>query len=438
MADPMFDNFARIIRGEASPATMRFWMGGNLHLDRISGWSSENLALAAWLAELRARMKENAPEPQLAEMRGLIRARFERERDGNYQGIEVYGRVYGLWNYVVRLALYRFCLRLGWAEEAALLRGWLRSHAAALVLAAGDGPGRQITDHQVAAGDADRGAAILGDGALLPWWDPFVAWSGDRGCQRTRDTAEWGRWQHLQESSLSAVVVSLLGLDNRTRQQTWMEWWEWVDALDEVTPKDGAPLGVTPAEVETLRAAWANDPAALREAASWLWRPPVPFRIVRTTEGVWTLSPVARGSSTAHLDACAWWRDGRTGYLCADPGWREPGGQGYVRPGTAWVKDGRAVAAREGRETVSMPLPGGTVLFDATIAPEGLQLTIPSAAGGESPPPPIAPPAPDSAPGRPGYRSSDRRRNVALGAWVAAVLGSLLGRWLGRKKEETK
>ena len=77
MADPMFDNFARIIRGEASPATMRFWMGGNLHLDRISGWSSENLALAAWLAELRARMKENAPEPQLAEMRGLIRARFE-------------------------------------------------------------------------------------------------------------------------------------------------------------------------------------------------------------------------------------------------------------------------------------------------------------------------------------------------------------------------
>jgi len=27
---------------------------------------------------------------------------------------------------------------------------------------------------------------------------------------------------------------------------------------------------------------------------------------------------------------------------------------------------------------------------------------------------------------------------VALGAWVAAVLGSLLGRWLGRKKEETK
>jgi len=218
MADPMFDNFARIIRGEASPATMRFWMGGNLHLDRISGWSSENLALAAWLAELRARMKENAPEPQLAEMRGLIRARFERERDGNYQGIEVYGRVYGLWNYVVRLALYRFCLR----------------------------------------------------------------------------------------------------------------------------------------------------------------------------------------------------------------------------PGTAWVKDGRAVAAREGREPVSMPLPGGTVLFDATIAPEGLQLTIPSAAGGESPPPPIAPPAPDSAPGRPGYRSSDRRRNVALGAWVAAVLGSLLGRWLGRKKEETK
>ncbi|HNU83221.1 MAG TPA: hypothetical protein PKO05_07295 [Thermoanaerobaculia bacterium] len=199
MADPMFDNFARIIRGEASPATMRFWMGGNLHLDRISGWSSENLALAAWLAELRARMKENAPEPQLAEMRGLIRARFERERDGNYQGIEVYGRVYGLWNYVVRLALYRFCLRLGWAEEAALLRGWLRSHAAALVLAAGDGPGRQITDHQVAAGDADRGAAILGDGALLPWWDPFVAWSGDRGCQRTRDTAEWGRWQHLAD-----------------------------------------------------------------------------------------------------------------------------------------------------------------------------------------------------------------------------------------------
>jgi hypothetical protein len=190
--------------------------------------------------------------------------------------------------------------------------------------------------------------------------------------------------------------------------------------------------------VETLRRARANEPAALREVSGWLWLPPVPFRIVRTSEGVWTLSEVARGSSTAHLDACAWWNDGRTGFLCGDPGWRKAKDTDYVRPGRAWVDGTTAWAEREGRAPVSMPLPGGTVLFDATIAPEGLQLTIPSAAGGESPPPPIAPPAPDSAPGRPGYRSSDRRRNVALGAWVAAVLGSLLGRWLGRKKEETK
>lgn len=433
MADPMFDNFARIIRGEASPATMRFWMGGNLHLDRISGWSSENLALAAWVTELRARMKESAPPPRMEEIRGLVYRRLQHERHGQYQGIEVFGRVYPHWNYVTRLCLYRFAVLLGWREEAELLRGWLRSHAVALVLAAGDGPGRQIVDHQVAAGEADRGAAIRGDGALLPWWDPFIAWSGDRGCQRTRDATEWGRWQYLQESAMSPVMTSLLRLD--TPRQPWETWWEWLRALDEVAPAPDAPLGCTAAEVETLRRARANEPAALREVSGWFWLPPVPFRIVRTSEGVWTISEVARGSSTAHLDACAWWNDGRTGFLCGDPGWRKPKDTDYVRPGRAWVDGTTAWAEREGRAPVSMPLPGGTVYCDLSVSLAGVSLAIP---GEPAPPPapePIGPPGPvpGPTPGR-STRKKDDRKKVAAGVGIAALLGSLLSQWLSRRK----
>ena len=32
MADPMFDNLTRTIRGDAAPASMRFWIGKNLVL----------------------------------------------------------------------------------------------------------------------------------------------------------------------------------------------------------------------------------------------------------------------------------------------------------------------------------------------------------------------------------------------------------------------
>jgi hypothetical protein len=187
--------------------------------------------------------------------------------------------------------------------------------------------------------------------------------------------------------------------------------------------------------VETLRRARANEPAALREVSGWLWLPPVPFRIVRTSEGVWTLSEVARGSSTAHLDACAWWNDGRTGFLCGDPGWRKPKDTDYVRPGRAWVDGTTAWAEREGRAPVSMPLPGGTVYCDLSVSLAGVSLAIP---GEPAPPPapePIGPPGPvpGPAPGKP-PRKKDDRKQVAVGVGIAALLGSLLSQWLSRRK----
>ena len=54
MADPLFDNLTRTIRGDAAPATMRHWIGKNLVLDAVTGFDSENLKLAAWFTELRA------------------------------------------------------------------------------------------------------------------------------------------------------------------------------------------------------------------------------------------------------------------------------------------------------------------------------------------------------------------------------------------------
>ncbi len=422
----MFDNLPRIIRGDASPATLRLWMRDNLHLDKHFGWASDNLALCAWFTELRASMKEHNAV-NVNRLRDLIYDRFKWEQNGHYGGIECFGRVYALWNYEVRLCLYRFAKQLGWDEERELLRGWLRSHAVAMALGSGDAPGRAVVDHQIPAGDAGVPVPILGVGELFNWWTPFVAWSGDRGCQRTRDGNEWGRWQYLQESPMSGPLTELLGLQNVTRRQEWMEWWAVLLALDEAAPDTEAPLGCTAAEVELLKQARANDTDALREVVTWLWRPPVPFRIVRTTQGVWTMAEEARGSSTAHLDACAWWMDGRTGFLCGDPGWREPGGQGHVRTGRARVEvegDRRyAVAEREGRaEKPRLELPGGMVLLDVLIDEDGVSLSVPAPVGQPVKPGQIVPPVASQRPRR-GSKTDER---LMVGA---AVLGGLLAWW---------
>lgn len=408
MADPMFDNLEKVILGACTPEEIDSWIGGNLVLTDYKGWNSDNLKLCAWFCDLRAAMQRGHTS-RLERLRGLIRQRCEWERDGNYGGIEQFGRVYAEWNYVVRLCLFRFARVLGWEDEAALLRGWLRSHAVMLALASGGGAGREITDHLIARGEAHLGSAIIGAGRELPWWDPFLAWSGDRGAQRVGTPgAEYGRWQHLQESPLAPVLCELLRLYTDTRRQTWMDFWGWSRALDQVAPYADAPLGVSAIEIETLHLARAGVGHAVHTVAGWLWRPSTPHRVCRTDEGVWMVSEVARGSSTAHLDACAWWADGSTGFLCADPGWREPGGQGYVRTGSAWVDGGRAYATREGRETVSMPLPGGEVLVDLRIGSSGAEVFAPR------PAPRPVPPAP-RAPGGPSHVGSGGRKVGLIG-----------------------
>jgi hypothetical protein len=162
---------------------------------------------------------------------------------------------------------------------------------------------------------------------------------------------------------------------------------------------------------ETIRG--TATPAALLEAASYLWRPSVPFRIRRTADGVAMLCEVARGSSTACLDAVAWWRDGSTGFLCGDPGWRRPDGTDYVRPGAAWLERAgdelEAVAIRENREPVRMRLPGGAVRLDVRFGPDGVDLEVPR------PPAPAPPPAPPE-PGAPPPRAP--RRRGGLCGWL--------------------
>ncbi len=419
MADPVFDHLEETIRGTATPAEMRGWGRDNLVLDRVAGWNSDNLKIGAWATELRAAMLEgNGARCEL--LRALVHARMEHEAAGRWGGIECCGRVYPVWNLAGRLVLYRFGLALGWGETAEMLRQWLRAAGAALALASGDGPGRRILDHRIGEAEAERGAAIRGDGELVTWWDPFVAWAGDRGGQRVgKPGPEFGRWQYLEECGPSELLVHLLGLETETRRLAWMEFGRWLRALDEAAPAPDAPMGCTAAEVEVLRRARANEPAALLEAASYLWRPAVPFRILRTSAGVAMVCEQARGSSTACLDACAWWQGGRTAFLSGDPGWREPGGTGRVRPGRAVLEGWTVRAEREGREPVALELPAGETFLDVRFGPEGVTVLLPVAPVGPVVPVPDPPPA---GPGGPGASPKPRRRRGLCG-WLRRVFG---------------
>ena len=446
MSDPMYSNLPAIVGGELSPAEIRAHVGDNLYVDRRAGWSSDNLALAAWLCELVASVAENNAA-RIETLRDLVRRRMELELGGEWGGIECFGRVYALWNYMARLGLYRVAAHLpGWEAEAAQLRLWLRCWLGAAALASGDGAGREITDHKTVQGENDVPVPIYGDGEPVDWYAPYVAWSGDRGCQRTRDASEYGYWQHLTGNGHAAPLVQALDIPARIRRETWIEFWPFLEALDRCWPVPAAPLGLTVEEAFFARMARRNDVEGLRTVCEWLLRPSVPLRIVRASEGVWTLSPVARGSSTAHLDVCAWWTDGRCGWLCGDPGWRESGGMGYVRSGRAGVDvqpDGSllAWAERDGRqERPTMALPGGTVYLDVLLSPDGVVLTTPPRGGlpdpGSGPTVPATTPPTAPGTGSPGAPRKSRPNVAGIGIFLVAgaAIAKGVGSWFAKRK----
>lgn len=337
------------LRGHYTPESVFL---GDLERDRVMGFSSENLPqLAAALALLNAHYEDDAYDRQFWIEWWRARLAWERE---NFMGVELTSRTYGSWHYMAKRAVYEAARRDGITDLAADCYSWMMAFLAFAAVASGKRPGRYIVDHRIA-----EPGVIYGTGDEVKWAGRYVAWSGDRADSRQSGGGEWWGWLSI---SSAAIWLSLaLG--------------EPVGECDErdVEQACGVPA-ILPADAAILRGIRdGNYAAALPYLAEW--SPQVPTRVVQTTEGVWTLSPIGRGSSTPHAYAVAQWHDtGNVAGLYADPGWRDAGPQDWIVSGSARVDGNVAVAVRSDGKYGSphhLVLPGGKVLFDMTWGPDG-------------------------------------------------------------------
>lgn len=386
------------VRGVGDARDRENWEA-DLERSRVQGWASANIPkLAAALALLRAYHASDEAELEFWLWWWAEVLRAERR---DFMKNEVLGRTYPVWQAMPHLIVYRVACALGNRDLALASVDWLKTFTALATLAAGRGPGRQIVDHRIEDADADRAAPIFGTGPLVGYYEPFIAWSGDR--TDSRDWHDGKRWVGLDASVVSPWVTWAGDIRNRTRDTSWHLHGRLCAALDEVFPNE-RPHALSPDEAEAVRRAVVDDSLAHQVAvAGWLgsFLPSVPARIVRTERGVWSLSPIGRGSSTAHSYACAHWNDGTIGYLFADLGFRGTSENDYVRPGSAWiVQRGDAVIAVAQRDDgkyggpVEMELPGGAILLDVSIGPEGVGVRNAIGSRIDLPPTPAEPESP--------------------------------------------
>lgn len=376
----MVPALARALRGEVLDPSI--WEG-DLEREEITSHSDNLLQLAAALALLHAVNTGNYPEINFWCDWWMRRLAWERT---NWMGKEVGSRTYASWAFMPKRAVLDVARRLGRVDLAAELLEWMLAFLALAALASGRRPGRYIVDHRIA-----EAGVIQGNGDEVTWAGRYCAWSGDRA--DSRDPKQGGKWHGwLSISSPTGWLDLALGFPSGDSDERKVE-----NAC-------AYPM-LPPSEIAILKGVLAGNWSAGLAYLSG-HRPNVPIRVVQSDEGVWTLSPVGRGSSTPHLYACAQWHDtGNIRGLYADPGWRDAGKEDWIGTGTASENAGVAVAQRDDGLYGSphmMVLPGGARLLDFTWGPDGVTSAFHQAEpGASSPPPPAEPTPPPSGDGAP-------------------------------------
>lgn len=365
----------RALRGEVLDPSI--W-AGDLEREAITAPSDNLLQIAAAHALLRAVNTGDYGEINCWCDWWMRRLAWERT---NWMGKEVAGRTYPSWHFMSKRATLDVARRLGRVELAAELLEWMLAFLALAALSSGRRPGRYITDHRIA-----EAGVIVGDGEEVAWSGRFCSWSGDRCDSRHGSGEDYGKWYGWLSISSPTIWLDLaIGYP--------------VGDCDESAVERACAYPMMPSsEVAILRGVLGGNWGA---GISYLsgHRPNVPIRVVQADEGVWTLSPVGRGSSTPHAYAVAQWHDsGIIRGLYADPGWRHTGGDDWIDSGSATAVGDEARAARNDGKYGSphtMALPGGARSLDITWGPDGVTSAAHPTEPGASPPPaPVAPTPP--------------------------------------------
>ena len=341
--------------------------GAELRRDAVTADSDNLLQLAAALALAHAYNIGDTPEINFWCDWWMRRLAWERT---NWMGHEVCGRTYPSWHFMGKRVALDIARRLGRVDLAAELLEWMLAFLALAALASGRRPGRYITDHRIA-----EAGVIVGDGEDVDWSGRYCAWSGDRA--DSRDPKQDGRWHGWLSISSPTIWLDLaLGLPSGETDERRVE-----NAC-------AYPM-LPPSEIALLKGVLAgNWTAGLAYLSGH--RPNVPIRVVQAEEGVWTCSPVGRGSSTPHAYAVAQWHGtGIVKGLYADPGWRDAGAADWIVSGSGGVTASRVAWAErsDGKygSPHSMDLPLGDILLDFVWDSEGLHVAHPTEPGAPSP-----------------------------------------------------
>jgi len=342
----------------------------DLEAEKTHGWGSENLPqLAAALALCNA---VNTNDPLAIESwKNWWTARFEWERK-NFMGIEMAGRTYPSWHFMPKRIVFDIAIRMGWFFLASEAYSWMLAFVTLAAFASGKSPGRSIRDHRIAIAGVQ-----VGDGSFVKWSGNYCAWAGDRADSRMsandakKNNVPTGTWYDWLSISTPTIWLNL-SLKNP------------VDDCQEKDVERGCqvPSWLLEVDKNVLNNILAGDYSVGLDNLR-VWCPQVPIRVCQTTEGVWTVCPVGRGSSTPHLYACSQWHNsGIVNGLYADPGWRDAGkGEEWISPGRAWVDENRVVVCERSDGKYGSPhrmiLPGGIDLLDFTWGPDGVDVRFP-------------------------------------------------------------
>jgi len=382
--------------------------GAELRRDAITADSDNLLQLAAALALAHAYNIGDTPEINFWCDWWMRRLAWERT---NWMGHEVCGRTYPSWHFMGKRVALDIARRLGRVDLAAELLEWMLAFLALAALASGRRPGRYITDHRIA-----EAGVIQGTGDEVTWSGRYCAWSGDRA--DSRDPKQDGRWHGWLAISSPTIWLDLaLGLPSGETDERRVE-----NAC-------AYPM-LPPSEIALLKGILGGNWGAGLAYLSG-HRPNVPIRVVQCDEGVWTLSPVGRPSSTPHAYAVAQWHhDGRVAGLYADPGWRDAGGDfDWIVSGSAAAdSDGLAATATRSDLKYGSPhtltLPGGARSLDFTWGPDGVtSASHPTEPGAPPPPAPVEPTPPPSSGGALEVVRMEDGRTLVLWRGTAEVLG---------------